>query len=250
MTKIGWVAGLTVLAALVIAASISRRLGQMKEGFCPTTGVQLSEEDLRQKVLSSLLDIGLENIRVQDVDHSRGGRGLKVAGSISDRETAKALLDLKSSGADFGGEFGARKVTSGYGGRADVPPEPFVLLNYSTYGGYTATRTASRDIMPVSYSTFPATVERPGLWRRLRGFGVHYSRIPIQQFIYDCCAYREGIQAHAEAPVSLPHFHESGKDGSVIIGSHDMGGVAYVSNCGEILTRRNARGFNQIVWIK
>ncbi|MBN6104912.1 hypothetical protein JR064_22435 [Xanthomonas sp. CFBP 8703] len=250
MRKRGVVIGLTIAAVSVIVVPVVWGLGQVEAGICPSTGVQMSNADLRARVLSGLIDIGLENIRVQDADHFRGGLGLRVAGPMSDREIAKALFDLKNGGNDFAGKFGAREVTQGASGHVESIREPFLLLNYSTYGGYTATRTASQDVISVNPSSLPAGTGWPGLVNRLRGFGIHYYRIQVRQFIYDCCTYKHGTRVHPAVPGSTTHYWETGKDGSVIIGNHDLGGVAYVSNCGEIMTRRNARGFTEVKWIK
>jgi len=169
---------------------------------------------------------------------------------MSDREIAKALFDLKKGGNNFAGKFGAREVTQGASGHIDSIREPFILLNYSTHGTYTATRTASQDVVYMDPSSLPAGAGWPGLVNWLSGFGKHYYKIQVRQFIYDCCAYKSGTWVHPGIPGEAAHYWESGKDGSVIIGKHDVGGVAYVSDCGEILTRRNARGFNEIKWIE
>ncbi|MBN6150274.1 hypothetical protein JR065_07980 [Xanthomonas sp. AmX2] len=250
MRKMGVVIGLTIAAVSVVVASVSWKLRQIDAGICPSTGVQMSDADLRSRVLSSLIGIGLENIRVQDADYYHGGRGLKVAGPMSDRDIAKALFDLKNGGNDFAGELGAKEVTQGASEHIDSIREPFVLLDYSTHGTYTATRTASQDVIYVDPSSLPAGAGWPGLVNRLRGFGIHYYRIQVRQFIYDCCTYKHGTRVHPAVPGGTTHYWETGKDGSVIIGHHDLGGVAYVSNCGEIMTRRNALGFNEIKWIK
>ena len=244
MRKEAVVIGMTIAAAAFAITCAAWRLRQVDAGICPRTGVQTSDADLRTGVISSLIGIGAENIRHQNAEHYRDGLGLRVAGPMSDSEIAEALFDLKDGGIGFAEEFGAREVAQVPDEQVGPIREPFVLLNYSTYGGYTATRTRSRDIISVDRSSLPAGADAPGLVNRLRGFGTHYYRIEVRNFIYDCCTYKHGAQGPA------PHYWDPGKDGSVIIGSRDLGRVAYVSNCGEILAHRNVRGFSEITWMK
>src|SRR5690606_15140142 len=141
-----------------------------------------------------------------------------------------ALFDRKNRGLSFAEEFGAKEVSKISGEpRADTIGEPFLLLSYSTYGGYTVMKTASQDIIPVSALNLPAGVGRPGFMDRLRGFAVHYYEIPLRQFIYDCCSYMHDRWVHPSVSGAAAHYWEAGKDGSVIIGDRDVGGVAYVS---------------------
>ena len=243
--------GLVSVMTIMAVTSIMWKLKQADSGICSRTGTRLNDVELRQAVIASLISIGLDNVHHQDVEYSRGTVKLRIIDQISDVDIAKAIFELKN-GSDFFARYSDAKEIERLPSDHDSNPikEPFILFNYSTYGGYMATRTASSDIDYVDRASLELDEEYPGLLIRLKGFGVHYYKIPSLQFIYDCCAYINGNRTRPAIPGLGRHYWESGRSGSVIIGRQNVGGVAYVSNCGEILTSKNRRGFNEIKWIK
>ena len=155
--------GLVSVMTIMAVTSIMWKLKQADSGICSRTGTRLNDVELRQAVIASLISIGLDNVHHQDVEYSRGTVKLRIIDQISDVDIAKAIFELKN-GSDFFARYSDAKEIERLPSDHDSNPikEPFILFNYSTYGGYMATRTASSDIDSIDRARLELDENYPG----------------------------------------------------------------------------------------
>lgn len=242
---------ITFSATIIVLITIGLlfwKLQKADAGICSRTGASLDEEQLRRNVIISLVNNQLDIIRHQEVEYAPGMIKLGVVSEISDLDVAEWILDLNNGNDHSVSSFSPRTMRRVSGSQdVDLKKEPFVLLTYTLGKDASVKLIASQEIKQVKGvdRTFGGT--KTSVLDRLRGFGNHYYQILSHQFLYDCCA-EESANGTAARGSAVSFYKRGDQAGSVVKGN--IGGVAIVSNCGDILTYEDERGFNRIKWIK
>jgi hypothetical protein len=236
-----WTSRLLVLSIIflvtagLVVVGVRYRLEKVESGVCEKAGRVLTKEELRRAVLQSLVDheIGIAN-RVCGITRSCTDR---VGIVRNPEELAVTKLIEKAVQSDtrtFMENFGLEEIAPGVTPRKEpfdisLLKEPFILMAYDKYsrepGSGMARFYVSTDVQEARFS------ERLSLYRRLLGYSKYYFYIPRTIFGKSCC---DKSVPREKREASYKGFGEVERHLSKF--PHPK--VVPVSNCGELLTKR------------
>ncbi|MDR3054116.1 MAG: hypothetical protein LBU53_01755 [Zoogloeaceae bacterium] len=242
-----------VVAVVLVAASVSLfvqwRLSQVSAGVCVKQGRVLSEEELRQAVLQSLVDYEVENASIYNYG-TESSRTLHVGIIRNPEEQSvpklmeQAFLGEKS----FKENFGIEDIYQDFDWKE--LKVPFILIKYISgsqgIAGLYITTEIQRIDNPEQIDTL-SNKYKPNLYEQLQGYGKYYFRILEVAIQQDCCGNEVPMEKKEE-------IYKSSL--SILNSSLSLATPRYitpVSNCGELLTfqgQGTVFNFHSITWIQ
>jgi hypothetical protein len=237
------------ILAIILALFVTVQLSLGNAGVCVNQGRVLSEAELRQAVLQSLMNIEIENQNIYKRVHHAGKARIGVVRNPSEPDVLKLMERTVHSDKTFEENFGIEEIALGIQ-EFDVGQlrEPFMLANYTSESAGGAAFYVSTEIQQINN---PEQIKKLrnnsklNLYERIQGFGKYYFHIPRTFIDRGCCDSRIPEKKRGELYYStLKVLNWSSKNPKLI---------THVSNCGELLTfNEEDSGLNlqSITWIQ
>ncbi len=240
------IGGALMLALIASGSFLWWKLKQVDAGICARTGSVLTDDELRHAVIDDLINIRLQNIRHQNIEYNHGGMGMLVTEPVPDDEIAEAVASA-ASGNQLP-EILKKYLRNVDGPETELTKEPMTILFYDLVSGVWLERIDSRDIKRVGSG---ATKCRPNIFEKMRGFGRSYYAIETRQFRYSNHLTDDDVSSPTRESFGVHHIGVDNigvarNSGVISRLDSDVSDVVFVSNCGNIMTRKSDRGFRDM----
>lgn len=247
--------GASVLLIAAVAAGCGLfRLRQVDSGICPELGKKLSAEDLRIRAIEDLLKIYNGNVNRKDAESDPHSLRLRIVNGISERDVAMAIFELRDGHDAFDEIPSARNLKSLAldNGRLFSGESFEILYYYTSRDTHYAIKTMSSGISVSHSEELQKRQSVSGVVRKLMGYRGSHVTISSRWFYYDCCSPMRNVSGGGRALRDHERhrfeYSKSGVPGKVVV--TDLERNAYISNCGEILKRKDQGGYYVVSEIK
>ena len=236
------------ILAVILVLFVTVQLSLNRAGVCVNQGRVLSEVELRQAVLQSLVTIEIENRNIYErIMGHRSSSPIGIIRNPRELDVLKLMEESVHSDKTFKMNFKIEEITPEF----DVErlEEPFMLVNYddSKYDG-TAVFYVSSEIQQIDRPEQIKKLKNKytlSLFERLQGFGEYYFHIPQTFSDRGCCDNR--VPKNKRKEIYLGSLR------SINLDLKKPKRFVLVSNCGELLTFREKDtnlDLQSIIWIQ
>ncbi len=243
---------IALLVVLLFFVFVACRIVKNETGICVAVGRVMSDAEHRQAFIRNVVRLGVMNSDIQEEIFRGEAVRTGIIYKASELRFRELVMNFYDNGRSFEENFNIKVIAPlGSGVEADEISEPFFIVMFRPAFGGGAQFIPSSGVVKAED---PASIKKnhnPNLYERFRGFGGSYYSVTFTLISVECCDNRSHYRTREEyVNRKISAYLASIESMNRGFATHTK--IAAASNCGEVLTERDAGniGTRSIKWIE